>query len=282
MTVEGARSIPSRFAPVLEALELDQPRVVTIADLDGLATEHGIDLDGTGLAYELRRLGWLLPLRTRGAWEFVPGSRAGRHGAGDRHIELRAALAVDPDFPGALAMESAAVALGLAGRVPEQEVLSLPPGKRLPKALDDWRVVRVAVGPNDVTRIDGLPVWRVETFLVAMATRPDGFQDWPEVTEWLGEAVGRADVAVIRRALVGAPRSVWRRTGGSTSSTPSSRGAKAESSGEADRRTPGSPLPGQAGRAGTCVARHRAGPRPGPPLSRASASSDARARSWWV
>jgi hypothetical protein len=208
-----ARSISSRLAPVLEALELDQPRVVTTANLAELATELGVDLDGTELAYQLRRRGWLMTLRTRGAWEFVPGSRAGRFGGGDRHIELRAALTVNPDFRGALAMESAAVALGLAGRVPDREVLALPPGSRLPKALDDWRVVRVVVGSDGVIPIDGLPVWRVETLLAAMATRPNGFHDWPNVAEWLDEAVSRADVTAVHRGLSGTSRSAWRRAG---------------------------------------------------------------------
>ena len=53
---------------MLEALELDQPRVVTVADLDRLASKHAIGLDGTELAYELRRRGWTSTLRTRGAW----------------------------------------------------------------------------------------------------------------------------------------------------------------------------------------------------------------------
>ena len=213
MTRQSGRSIPSRVAPVLEALELDQPRVVTVADLDVLAAEHAVGLDGTELAYELRRRGWLSTLRTRGAWEFVPGARAGRFGAGDRHIELRAALALDPGFPGALAMESAAVALGLAGRIPEQEVLSLPPGTRLPKALDEWRVVTLQVEPDGLTRIDGLPVWRVETLLVGLARRPAGYRDWPNVAEWLDEAVERVDMTVIRGQLIDAPRSAWRRAG---------------------------------------------------------------------
>ncbi len=212
MTVP-ARSIPSRLAPLVEALELDQPRVVTRSLLGRVARDQGLDLDDDGAASELRRRGWLLPLRTRGAWEFAPGSRAGRFGAGDRHIELRAALALDSSFPGALAMESAAIALGFAGRIPDREVLSLPPGKRLPKALDDWRVVRLPIEARDLTLIGELPVWRVETLLVGMAKRPDEFKDWPNVEEWLGEAVGRAELDTIGRQLKGSPRSVWRRTG---------------------------------------------------------------------
>jgi len=198
---------------VIQALELDQPQVVTASDLVELAEASGVGCSGTQLAYDLRRLGWLLPLRTRGAWEFVPAARAGRLSSGDRHIELRATLAVDPDFSGALAMESASVALGLAGRVPAREVLSLPPGRRRPKALDEWRLVTLAVDPDDLTWIEGLPTWRVETLLAGMAHRPDAFEDWPNVAEWLHRAVATAEPDRVGRCLSGAPRAAWRRAG---------------------------------------------------------------------
>ena len=85
-----SRSVPSRLASVVEALELDQPRVVTVADLEGLSRSSGLSISGVALGYGLRRLGWLLPLRTRGVWEFAPAARAGRCSAGGPHIELRA------------------------------------------------------------------------------------------------------------------------------------------------------------------------------------------------
>lgn len=211
MTVNESRPIPSRLAPVLEALELDQPRVVTADGLAQLAKAQGTDIDGLQLAYDLRRLGWLIGLRTKGTWEFVPGARAGRFGAGDRYIEMRAALAVDPAFHGALAMESAAVALGLAGRVPDREVLWVPPGRRVPKSFGEWRVVRLAVMDDGIAPVDGLPTWRVGTLLAGMALRPDGFHDWPNVGEWLARAVSQVDADSIARSLAGAPRAAWQR-----------------------------------------------------------------------
>lgn len=42
------------------------------------------------LVYELRRKGWLGHLRTRNAWEFLPGVRGGAYTSGDRLIEFRA------------------------------------------------------------------------------------------------------------------------------------------------------------------------------------------------
>ncbi|MGI8939949.1 MAG: type IV toxin-antitoxin system AbiEi family antitoxin [Iamia sp.] len=196
---------------MLEALELDQPRVVTEADLARLASARGVAIGGRQLAYELRRRGWLVGLRTKGAWEFAPAARAGRYSSGDRHIELRAARAVDRGFPGALAMESAAVALGLAGRVPDRDVLWVPPGLRVPKSFGDWRVVHLAVGDDGIESVDSLPTWRVETLLTGMARRPDGFHDWPNVAEWLDRAVSGVDAETVGRALTGAPRAAWQR-----------------------------------------------------------------------
>jgi hypothetical protein len=206
------RSIPSRLASLVEDLELEQPKVVTVKQLDALAGRHRLSLTGNQVGYELRRLGWLLNLRTKGAWEFAPAARAGAFGGGDRHVELRAVLGIDRNFPGVLAMESAAVALGLGARVPQKEVLTLPPGRRLPKSLDDWRVVRLAFGGHASEIINGLPTWRVESLLCGMAARPDGFQDWPNVGGWLGSAVSRSDMSVVRQLLDGHAMAVWRRT----------------------------------------------------------------------
>jgi len=197
----------------LEALELEQPRVVAAADLDLLARDSGLTLSGVELGYQLRRLGWLLPLRTRGVWEFAPAARAGRLSAGDRHIELRAALAIDPEFPGVLAMESAAVLLGLARHVPEREVLAVPQGFRVSPALRDWRVIQLDLPEYASTQVEGLPVWRVEALLVGMAIRPAGYRDWANAAAWLPHAVEHADPVVVRSLLDGAPTTAHRRAG---------------------------------------------------------------------
>ncbi|MGE0139383.1 MAG: type IV toxin-antitoxin system AbiEi family antitoxin [Ilumatobacteraceae bacterium] len=213
MTADGRRSLPTRYAGVMEALELEQPRVVTADQLETLARAEGLTLSGTALGYQLRRLGWLLPLRTRGVWEFAPAARAGRYPAGDRHVELRAVLALDPTFPGVLAMDSAAVLLGLAGHVPEREVLAVPRGFRVSTALRDWRIIQLQL-PGDATApIDGLPAWRVEALLVGMATRPDGYRDWANVAQWLPRAAQQADIDVVASLLAALPRSSRQRAG---------------------------------------------------------------------
>jgi hypothetical protein len=105
---------------MVERLELDQPRVVTMPELAQIAVETGASEPGDGpskLVYRLQELGWLGSVRTKGVWEFIPGARAGAYSSGDRFIEFRAQHAAHPGWPGVLAMESAATLLGLAQRL---------------------------------------------------------------------------------------------------------------------------------------------------------------------
>lgn len=67
------RPVPARPAPVLEELELRQPVVVTRSLLTEILAQTQVSLPPEATAERLVRLGWLLPLRTRGAWEFAPG-----------------------------------------------------------------------------------------------------------------------------------------------------------------------------------------------------------------
>lgn len=205
----GNRAVPRSIAGVLQELELDQPRVVTREHLELLTSKTESTASASVAARLLRERGWLLPLRTSGTWEFAPGARAGAYGAGDPFIELRARLATRPG-PLAVAAESAAWLQGLAGRTPHPHVLGLPPGDRLPRALDDFRAV-AWVPATDTDDIDGLPVWSVSTLLAFMASRVDHFHDWPNVSEWLSEAAERASVDALRRELEGWPRSCWAR-----------------------------------------------------------------------
>src|SRR5665648_905381 len=126
-----ARTVPQGLAPLLQLLELEQPHVVTAAQVRGWSSEAGISWPADLVIRRLREKGWLLDLATRGVWEFAPAARAGSYGSGDPLIELRATLARDHSAPYAVAAESAAYLLGLASRRPEREVVGAPPGMRL-------------------------------------------------------------------------------------------------------------------------------------------------------
>lgn len=201
---QSPRPIPSRLSAVVEQLELFQPRILTLDELGGYLTQLGIQDDPAKIAHDLQELGWLLPLRTRGRWEFAPAARAGALPSGDPFVELRATLLRRP-LPLALAYDSAAWLQGLSTRQPHKHVLATKPSvKKLPPALSDFRVARTW-GVLEPDQKDKLPVWRVPTLLAKMAIEPAHFHDWPNVMEWLEQAFRRADASELERELADAP-----------------------------------------------------------------------------
>lgn len=177
------RSLPARLAPVVEALELRQPTVVTRRLLADLAAPSGFRGDIGALAERLVRLGWLLPLRRRDAWEFAPGARAGGYSSGDSWIELRALLAHEPEAPIAVAFESAVWELGHSSHQPTSPILAHRAGWRPPSALGvravtfDWRL--------PTREVRSLPVWTEATVAVAAAHRPAAQGNWANVDDWM-------------------------------------------------------------------------------------------------
>lgn len=204
------RIVTKQLAPLVQQLELEQPRIVTREQLESWATGVGLDWPVQVTVRRLREAGWLLDLRTRGVWEFAPGARAGAFGSGDPLIELRATLAHRPSLPLSVGAESAAYLLGLVSRRPDVEVIGAPGDVRLPKALSDMRLVRWTPKAGMVVR-DGLPIWSVDTLLVFMAAKPSAYRDWPNVGEWLRQGVGRTNAQSIEEELQGRSRSAWAR-----------------------------------------------------------------------
>jgi len=198
------RPIPPRLAAVVEYLELFQPGILTLQEIGFYLRELGMDDDPASVARELQRHGWLLPLRTKGRWEFAPGARAGAIPSADPFIELRATLQ-RRSLPVALAYDSAAWLQGLSARQPVKQVLATYPNQRkLPPALSNFRITRIWSVLEPESK-DHLPVWRVPTLLAKMAIVPHYYRDWPNVMEWLEEAFKRADLADLERELDVAP-----------------------------------------------------------------------------
>jgi hypothetical protein len=213
MTV--ARVISRSVAEVIEQLELDGDLVVTLDRLAAVMRHVGLqgdEVDARRLAYELQRDGWLGQLRTRHSWEFLPGARGGAYGSGDRFIEFRAQRAVDPKWRGVLAMESAASVLGLAQRVPEQEVVALPAEQPFPKALAGaWRYVRIELPEVGLTTINDLPSWNLEGLIVGIAARPSAYKDVAGLGQWLPGAVAEVNADAVVSLLTAMPRTTAQR-----------------------------------------------------------------------
>ncbi len=207
-----ARSVPSSLAPIIEELELRQPKIVTKALLEEINAKLDIDQRPVDTAHRLQQHGWLLSLKTQDAWEFAPASRAGEIGSGDLFIELRATLSHRPNFRVAVAYESAAWLLDLARRAPERQVIAIPSSIAPPPALKGFRITHM-LGRHKPTHIDELPVWRVETLIVLMGARPSAFRAWPTVMEWLSEAAQRVSGDTLLEELTGRTWPTWARAG---------------------------------------------------------------------
>jgi hypothetical protein len=168
---------------VVQELELRQPSVVTRVLLRQIATQVATGLTEEALTDRLVRLGWLLPLRKRGAWEFAPAARAGRYPSGDPWIELRALLEQDPGAPVAIAFESALWEQGHLTHQPTRPVLAHRRGWRAPEAL----LARLVTFEWHLSgrMIRGLPTWQEATVLVAAAERPAAQGNWANADNWL-------------------------------------------------------------------------------------------------
>ena len=208
----STRSIPASLASVLEQLELERPTIVTKDLLRDLVERTGLAYDPGEVASRLQRHGWLLSLRTRGAWEFAPASRAGAIGSGDPFIELRAMLSMRPKLAVKVAYDSAVWLHKLSQRMPNKHVLAIHTGLSVPHALRSFRITR-RWGKLDSIVIQELPVWRTETLVVLIGAQPLSFRDWPNMNEWLSQASDRLDRDLLMRELEGRPRSTWMRTG---------------------------------------------------------------------
>lgn len=212
-----ARAIPTALAGVVEHLELEGDLVVTLGSLRAAMEAAGLEDTSDDrvrtVAYQLQRAGWLGTVRSRNAWEFQPGSRGGPFGSGDRFMEFRAYAATHPNWPGLLAMESAAGVHGLAQRFPEREVVALPKGLPEPKSFrGEWRVITSALPDTASTVINNLRVWTLEALLVGIGERPTNYRDTAGLAQWLPEAAGRANVAAISDLLSALPVAVRQRT----------------------------------------------------------------------
>lgn len=182
------RRVTSSLAGLLQELELRQPKVVTGRLLTEVISAAGSHLTKTAAAERLVREGWLFPLRSRDAWEFVPAARAGRVPSGDPWIELRALLAREPHAPVAVAFASAIWALGYTSHQPSRQTFAHGCGWRPPRSLGDARSVSYD-WRLPTTRKDGLPVWQPATVVVAAANRPACQDDWANADDWLPETL---------------------------------------------------------------------------------------------
>lgn len=206
------RTISSALAGVLEELELEQPTLVTVADLRELVERHGLKSPTKAVAAQLRDRGWLLATGRRGVWEFAPAAVAGAYSRNDPVMPLQAFLMQRPDARCGLTFQAAAWAHGAADRVPARlEVAAAT--RELSRQLPEPLAGTVFDPRLDYEELRGVPVLAVESIVVNMATRPGEVRSWPSSREWLPELAARVTSESLLRELTGRPVSVHARTG---------------------------------------------------------------------
>ena len=198
------RSISPTLALVLEELELDRPKTVSLEKIAELAEAHGIRTPARILAHRLARKGWLLETQVPGVWEFAPADRAGPISDADPFLTLRALLTRD-DLPVAIALGSALWLHNLADRFPYPHEVAVPSGFRVPRALrNEYRVVRHQANLGN-QEVNGLPVHRTATVLVHLAHRPTDVTSWAGVLDLLPDLLATCDKDDILAELADRP-----------------------------------------------------------------------------
>ena len=193
---------PPDLVPAVNRLYEVNAEVVTLDELASLNSAR----TPQQTARALRERGWLFPLPVRGAWGVATGFPAPHTGG---FLSLRARLQVNPDTPACVGGRSAAQMRGWLRR-PTAPAIGFPESARVPRCLAEYSVLRWQPRiPLDT--LHGLPVWKPETLVAYMGTRPGRFP-WTDIAEWLWEACEGVDPALVAAELEGRPPGAWART----------------------------------------------------------------------
>ena len=193
---------PVDLVPVVNALERSNAQIVTLSDLAAFNTGR----EPSQVARVLRERGWLQSLPVDGAWRVFTG-RPGPHMAS--FYTLRARLMTKPDTLACIGGRSAAQVRNWLRR-PTAAAIGYWGDGKMPRCLERYRVLRWQPRiPLDT--IHGLPVWKPETLLAYMGTKPGRFP-WSDISEWLWEPCENADVGLMAAELEGRSPASWART----------------------------------------------------------------------
>lgn len=205
------RSISSKYAPLLEQLELERPEIVTIAQMKKLCDAFDIATAPKVVAARLRKQGWLLPTSQRGVWEFAPAELAGPYSSADPLLPFKSFMASKPDIFCALTFQTAAWALGFADRVPAvlDIAFAAPPQVKTPASMK----VSVFKSNLEPLQAKGVSVLAPEAILVQMVQRPTSLRSWQAVTEWLPDLAYEAKTGSMLQELEGRSNATAVKTG---------------------------------------------------------------------
>jgi len=206
------RTISSSMAGVLQYLELERPKLITIEELAEILEKGNIRTPARIVASRLRDTGWFLKTGQRGVWEFAPAELAGAYSANDPVIGLRSYLAKHPDASCGLAFQAAAWAHGCSNRVPARPEVAVREA-RLLRSFPVTLSASVFLPILDYEQIDEIPVLAKESILVHMCEKPSAVRSWESTRDWFPALAVELSPEKVMDELSQRPQSVKSRAG---------------------------------------------------------------------
>ena len=175
-----------------------------VVSVEDVANALGVRADSRRVKnsiHVLAQLGWLRPLATRGAYEFLP-ARGGPYAGGDPLLEARAIRAKRPDFRLAVIGSGAAFLRGFAERPPRDYTVAVDrdQGGSIALAAAYTVVKTTAERIADVPEFNGAPVSDATHLLIDAALWPSACGDLRDATHWLRRSLESTDPATTAAA----------------------------------------------------------------------------------
>lgn len=168
-----ARSIPKYLAPIIEELELNQPELLTIDDIQEYANVVGLTVKVTRIVFELKSHGWLLATAAKGVYEFSPGANAGQYSKGGYFLDIKAVALANPEVKWFYSHQTALYFHQIVDQMPDKPQITVKCDsiKDVPYAFTKL-TNNVFNSELEPVIINGNPVEQLETLLVHICAKP--------------------------------------------------------------------------------------------------------------
>ena len=206
------RTISASIAGILEYLELERPKVITMEELTELLKAENVKTPARIVAARLRKKGWLFPTGQRGVWEFVSAEVAGAYPSYNPLIGLLSYLAKHPGSSCGLTFQAAAWAYGYADRIPVRPEVATKEAS-ISRALPLSLSASIFSPTLSYEILKDVPVLARESVIIHMCEKPSAVRSWESVLDWVAELASDISSDKLMEELYMRPQTVKSRTG---------------------------------------------------------------------
>jgi predicted transcriptional regulator of viral defense system len=173
------RPITKYLAGIVAQLELDQPDIVSLAEIASYVSVDENRVPPARVAHELKKLGWLIPTSQPGFYEFSPGANSGAFSRGGKTADVKAIATAHPEIEWCYAFQSALYYHGIVDQMPDEPQLSVRTNNVRNIPVTFRKYAKSAFLSRLAPQIiHGNPVERLETLLVHICAKPSHVNDW--------------------------------------------------------------------------------------------------------